>query len=66
MQKAGLIFIHKMAIAQKEANETVYWLELLMGSNYLDQRGHDLLDECSQIQKMLASTIITMKKKGLK
>ena len=28
-------FIHKMAIAQKEINETIYWLELLNASDYL-------------------------------
>jgi len=30
-------FIHKLAIAQKEANETDYWLELLFQSDYLNQ-----------------------------
>ncbi len=28
-------FIHKFAIAQKEANETIYWLELLKATDYL-------------------------------
>ena len=28
-------FIHKMAIAQKECNETLYWLELLRETDYL-------------------------------
>ena len=28
-------FIHKMAIALKEANETVYWLELLNATEYI-------------------------------
>ena len=28
-------FIHKMAIAQKEINETIYWLELLNATDYL-------------------------------
>ena len=27
-------FIHKLAIAQKEINETVYWLELLKETEY--------------------------------
>ena len=30
-------FIHKMAIALKEANETQYWLELLYQSGYLEE-----------------------------
>ena len=28
-------FIHKMAIAQKEINETIYWLELLHATDYI-------------------------------
>ena len=31
-------FIHKMSIALKEANETLYWLELLHGGNYIDKQ----------------------------
>ena len=30
-------FIHKMAIAQKEINETLYGLELLFKTDYLNQ-----------------------------
>jgi len=30
-------FIHKLAIAQKEINETIYWLELLNETNYLSE-----------------------------
>lgn len=29
-------FIHKMAIAQKEINETIYWLELLKETHYIN------------------------------
>ena len=28
-------FKHKMRIAQKEINETIYWLELLKATDYL-------------------------------
>jgi four helix bundle protein len=28
-------FVHKMAIAQKEINESIYWLELLNATDYL-------------------------------
>lgn len=31
-------FIHKLAIAQKEANETMYWLELLYNTKYIDKK----------------------------
>ena len=35
--ESKLDFIHKLAIAQKEANESDYWLELLFQSDYLSQ-----------------------------
>lgn len=28
-------FIHKLGISQKEADETLYWLELLQATNYI-------------------------------
>jgi four helix bundle protein len=31
-------FIHKLAIALKEANETEYWLDLLFQSAYIDEK----------------------------
>ena len=31
-------FIHKLAIAQKECDETIYWLELLIQSGYLTEQ----------------------------
>ncbi len=40
-------FIHKMAIAQKEAKETEYWLELLFHSNYInDEQYHISYQRC--------------------
>jgi len=47
-------FIHKLAIAQKEANETDYWLELLFQS---------IKSDIIEINKILASIIITTKQK---
>ena len=35
--ESKLDFIHKLAIAQKEANESDYWLELLYQSEYLNE-----------------------------
>jgi len=31
-------FIHKFAIAQKETNESVHWLELLHATDYLNKK----------------------------
>lgn len=55
-------FIHKLSIAQKEANETNYWLRLLKDSEYLENRlAESLLNDCIEIQKLLAASIKTAK-----
>lgn len=57
-------FIHKMAIAQKEANETMYWLELLTQSGYLETNMFDSIEaDLTEIQKLLSSIILTSKEK---
>lgn len=57
-------FIHKMAIAQKEANETEYWIELLFQSDYLQETLHkSFLSDIQELNKILASIIITTKEK---
>lgn len=55
-------FIHKMAIAQKEANETEYWLDLLFFSEFLSQEEFKLFkNEIMELKKILSSIIITSK-----
>jgi len=55
-------FIHKMAIAQKEANETDYWIELLFQSGYLEKQQYDsIIKDITELNKILASIIITSK-----
>jgi four helix bundle protein len=55
-------FIHKMAIAQKEANETDYWIELLFQSSYLDENHYkSIIADMIELKKLLASIIITAK-----
>jgi four helix bundle protein len=55
-------FIHKLAIAQKEAAETNYWLRLLRDSEFLtDKQAESLLIDCEELQNILASSIKTTK-----
>ena len=55
-------FIHKLSIAQKEANESDYWLELLFQSEYLtDSQFQSLKIDIVEINKILASIIISTK-----
>ena len=55
-------FIHKLAIANKEAFETHYWLRLLRDSDFLEEKlANSLLDDCDELQRILVSSIKTAK-----
>jgi four helix bundle protein len=55
-------FISKLSIALKEADETDYWLELLLATGYLnDKEYQSIQDECTEIIKMLTSIIKSSK-----
>ncbi|MBW2962086.1 four helix bundle protein [Mesonia aestuariivivens] len=55
-------FIHKMAIAQKEINETIYWLELLKATNYLtSEEFMSLNNKAVEIIKLITTIIKTTK-----
>lgn len=57
-------FIHKLAISQKECEETMYWLELLQETNFLTKYEFDAINKDAQeILKMLRSAILTAKNK---
>jgi four helix bundle protein len=62
--ESKLDFIHKLAIAQKEANETGYWLELLYKADLIDENMFfNINQDLIEIQKILSSIIITTKNK---
>ncbi len=55
-------FIHKMAIALKEANETEYWIELLKETNFLNKNEYkSIITEATELIKLLISIIKTTK-----
>lgn len=55
-------FIHKMAIAQKEINETMYWLELLYQTQYLNKEQFESVNNNAlEIIKLITSIIKTAK-----
>lgn len=57
-----LDFIHKMAIAQKEMNETLYWLELLAKTDYISQEQFgNVNNDALEIIKLITSIIKTAK-----
>jgi len=57
-------FIHKLAIAQKECDETIYWLEILKETDYLSQIEFDSLNPtANELLKIIRSSILTIKQK---
>ena len=55
-------FVHKLAIAQKECDETIYWLELLAQSGYITDHEFESINlEAAALLKMIRSAILTFK-----
>lgn len=55
-------FIHKMTIALKEANETIYWLRVLYGSGLITQNQYDdLLKDVNELYSVITAGIKTAK-----
>ena len=55
-------FINKLGIAQKEADESMYWLELLIETDYLNQDQFDsIYSDAGELLKIIRSIIITTK-----
>ncbi len=55
-------FLHKLAIAQKEINETLYWLALLKETEYLESQHFESINtDAVEIIKILTSIIRSTK-----
>ena len=55
--------VHKLAIAQKECDESIYWMELLVQSNYISKEAFESVSaEAEQVLKMIKSAILTTKR----
>ena len=56
-------FLHKMAIAQKEINETIYWLDLLKETEYLSAEHHESISmDAVEIIKIITTILKSTKK----
>ena len=57
-------FIHKLAIAQKECDESCYWLELLHETKFLQESEFNSIhNDASELLKIIRSIILSSKKK---
>jgi len=55
-------FTNKMSIALKEANETKYWLSLLMDTGFISKNQYSSLQtDCKELIAMLVATVKTSK-----
>ena len=55
-------FINKISIGLKEANETLYWLEILHDSDYINENDFNSLHtKCSEIISIMVTIIKTTK-----
>ena len=53
-------FLSKMAIASKEARETIYWLRLLRDSGLVKgEKVHELLQQAQSLSRMLTAIVKT-------
>jgi four helix bundle protein len=53
---------NKLYIALKEANESLYWLELLHETNFLPEEEYNSISEdCDELIKLLVSITKTLK-----
>lgn len=58
-------FIHKLSISQKEADETLYWLELLKDTDYISEAEYQSLEsDILEVIKLLCVILKTSKSKN--
>lgn len=61
---SGKDFVAKIYIALKEAEETMYWLDLLKDAAFITDKMHkSLYRDCQDIARMLNKTTRTMRQK---
>jgi four helix bundle protein len=60
--QSGADFINKLEVAQKELNETRYWIELLFATDYLTESEKiSILNDVDEVMRLTTSSIKTRK-----
>ena len=55
-------FINKLSIALKECNETLYWLNILHDTEYVNKEQFDsMMNDCNELLALLIASIKTTK-----
>ena len=56
-------FIHKLSIAQKECDESLYWMELLKDTQFITEyQFSSIHNQATEVLKIIRSIIITSRK----
>jgi four helix bundle protein len=65
--ESKLDFIHKLGVAQKECDESIYWLELLRDTEFITiEQYSSMSSDAAILLKMIKSAILTTKQKYVK
>ena len=57
-------FVHKLAIAQKETSETLYWLKLLHATNFIEKDAYESVNQDAlALLKIITASIKTAKQR---
>lgn len=49
-------FVNKIYIALKECVETIYWLDLLYATDYIEEKAYESIQkDCEELRKMMSS-----------
>lgn len=58
-------FISKISISNKEARESIYWIKLVVATDFLDENmGNSLLNDAEEICKINGKIQLTMKSRN--
>ena len=58
-------YIHKLGIAQKEANETIYWLKVIHRCEYIeDDVFQEMMYDVEEIMRIITAIIVSLKRKN--
>ena len=62
--KSNADFVHKLSIVEEEADESIYWMELLVEGKIIKETLlENLMNEADQILSIIVSSIKTTKEK---
>lgn len=57
-------FLMKIYISLKECSETIYWIDLLYRTEYIDDKQHESMkSDCVELQKIMSATTKTLSEK---